>query len=1393
MSSRSFATQIRKRLVAVAIAALIAGVGVTPASADAPTDVQLVAPTITANAGTNHGEIEITIVPADQTPVDQRYTITVTDAVTDPQNVTQLYQTTDATDTQASGPLTISGFPVEVNLTVVVTAQEWTTADSTTHYLPIDSNPANTYARGSSIYFQTPSWIDDTIGTFSKDQAYADGVQAISDSSITYSVSRGTLPDGIELDSSTGAITGTPITAGNYSFEITAATLPSNITTTFSGVVVAEWRGCEDYSNASYASNILLNSDGTPIGCDYETQPLDLRPQGWTDTFNQSFASGSIRFTPRLGWACDDCSIGGTGVSNWGQSNTQGIPIGFDLNFFGTNYSEIFVNSNGSVAFGHGSSQYSEPLNVILGGAAGIAPFAVDLANWDVDYADQTWGPGSDRHADFFYWGRTTYEGKQAFVVTWMNSQIFPADNRKDFNTFQVVIVDNGSGDADYIINYGSLQDLKQNAGYGCTDGPCLAAGFGSNNGSTTLYASLQDDSGYLYNGAITATAIDGGSNELSASSLNSDVPGQFIYHMVSGYVPEVATVPGLPTALAATNSADSVTATWGAPIRSGGAPLTGYVLRYRLASSTGAYTEVSTSDPTATITGLAAGSYSFQVAAVNEIGQGSFSRSLLVSVAGPVYADLTSYLEAVGYAESLVPSFFTTDSWAALLATLSPVMTRENTQADVDAQTVLVNAALTGLVLSSAPVLTVSYTDYNQAVAFANSLTASEFESTSWANLLQELAVDVSNAQDQATVDAQTARINDALNALTLAAAGQGLVMADLTLYNAAVSAASQLNELGYSTSTWAALQTALGVPITRDSLQADVDEQTLRINSAIAALVAVADLTAYNLALADAGQYVPDNVTAASWNNLQLALDVPIDLLTPQADVDSATAAINSAIDSLVFTANMTAYNAAVAASAGYNSANYTVDSWSALTAALAIPVDPLTDTQIYVDIATTNILSAISALTPLVALVTVTVNAGAHGTTSATGANAVAQGSDFTFTVTPDAGWQIDYVENAATNIGGGYIVAGVQADVAVTVYYTAVAAPTTHIVDVKRGAHGTTDRNDQNSVVEGEALTFTITPDAGWEILAVENATLVSSSTYIVSNVMGDVTVTITYAEVSAPTTHTVTIVQGNHGAATPNGAQTVNHGATLTFSVTTVGPWTIDSVENATRNQDGTYSVSNVTADLTVTVRYARDAETRSNFVAPTIGSVKISGQMVVGQALVSEVSDVTGFPVPKLTYLWYCGSKLIDTAQESTYVLTNAEKGCEISLTVVAESTNTLRTSFTAQATGTVAPLKVSTVYAWQFDSGAVTLLGKGLATLKIIAKSLTGKSDLRLQLVSSAAGKSGDKQVLALADQRARNIIAMLKSFGVAARYSVASRVSGKFNRVVMTSTWTK
>ena len=133
-----------------------------------------------------------------------------------------------------------------------------------------------------------PSWEDNTIADSMRlGTPYSDGVNAIAvpGDTYTYTLDSGSLPAGISLDSSTGAITGTPTVLGAYSFVIKATLSISgaSITTTLAGTVRP---GGNRFSSPGAGNSVKLsimkrkNASG---GWDDITSAQRKTSGGWAD------------------------------------------------------------------------------------------------------------------------------------------------------------------------------------------------------------------------------------------------------------------------------------------------------------------------------------------------------------------------------------------------------------------------------------------------------------------------------------------------------------------------------------------------------------------------------------------------------------------------------------------------------------------------------------------------------------------------------------------------------------------------------------------------------------------------------------------------------------------------------------------------------------------------------------------------------------------------------------------------------------------------------------------------------------------------------------------------------------------------------------------------------
>ncbi len=136
-------------------------------------------------------------------------------------------------------------------------------------------------------------------------------------------------------------------------------------------------------------------------------------------------------------------------------------------------------------------------------------------------------------------------------------------------------------------------------------------------------------------------------------------------------------------------------------------------------------------------------------------------------------------------------------------------------------------------------------------------------------------------------------------------------------------------------------------------------------------------------------------------------------------------------------------------------------------------------------------------------------ITATAGANGTISPTGALSVANGTSKTFTIVPNAGYQIDDVKVNGASVGviGTYTFTNVIANQTIASTFKLVST-TSSIITATAGANGTISPTGAISVVNGTNKIFTITPNTGYQIDAVlVNGNSVGAvSTYTFTNVI-----------------------------------------------------------------------------------------------------------------------------------------------------------------------------------------------------------------------------------------------------------------------------------------------
>lgn len=246
-------------------------------------------------------------------------------------------------------------------------------------------------------------------------------------------------------------------------------------------------------------------------------------------------------------------------------------------------------------------------------------------------------------------------------------------------------------------------------------------------------------------------------------------------------------------------------------------------------------------------------------------------------------------------------------------------------------------------------------------------------------------------------------------------------------------------------------------------------------------------------------------------------------------------------------------------------------------------------------------------------------------AGGNMDPVGTVTVGSGGSKTFTITPDAGFRIDYLEVNGANKGAltTYTFTNVKSNQTINVYFKAV-----YIITATAGAHGSITPSGSVQVDVGANQQFTIQADNtnGYTIdhVNVDNNPLagvggVNVPTYVYQ-----------FNNVTAPHTidaffvkqYTITVNQPTNGSISP-GTTTLLSGGNQTFTVTANSPYTyiIDYVQVDGAGAGGSdqftfpYTFSNVTANHTIS---AVIVTCRAITVTqPSFGNIAPSGTVYV--------------------------------------------------------------------------------------------------------------------------------------------------------------------------------
>lgn len=265
------------------------------------------------------------------------------------------------------------------------------------------------------------------------------------------------------------------------------------------------------------------------------------------------------------------------------------------------------------------------------------------------------------------------------------------------------------------------------------------------------------------------------------------------------------------------------------------------------------------------------------------------------------------------------------------------------------------------------------------------------------------------------------------------------------------------------------------------------------------------------------------------------------------------------------------------------------------------------------------------------------TITASAGSGGSIAPTGVVLVNCGADTTFTITPDACYQVADV-----------LVDGVSVGAVTTYTFTDVTANHTISVSFALGSSIITATADPGgsiapsgsvSVSCGADTTFTIAPDSCHLIadVLVDGVSVGAVTTYAFTNVTTGHTIHASFT----PITYTITASAGSNGSIAPSGAVVVNCGTNNTFTITPNACYQVADVivDGSSVGAVTSYTFNNVTANHTISATFTIKIHT---LVVNAIGSGTVT--IVPNQPSYACGSNVQLTAVPNPGYAFFAWS-----------------------------------------------------------------------------------------------------------------------------------------------------
>jgi hypothetical protein len=264
------------------------------------------------------------------------------------------------------------------------------------------------------------------------------------------------------------------------------------------------------------------------------------------------------------------------------------------------------------------------------------------------------------------------------------------------------------------------------------------------------------------------------------------------------------------------------------------------------------------------------------------------------------------------------------------------------------------------------------------------------------------------------------------------------------------------------------------------------------------------------------------------------------------------------------------------------------------------------------------------------------TVTASAGANGSISPAGASTVLYGTSKSYTITPNAGFQVAnlVVDGVTLPPASSYSFTGITANHTISATFN-----NNFTITAVAGANGSVTPAGTTPVTGGNSQTYTFTPNAGLVVstLLVDGVTLPGATSYTFSNVTANHTIGATFAPPPK-----ISAGAGPNGAISPAGVTSATYGASQSYTITPNAGFIVAAlvVDGALLPGATSYTFNNVTADHYINAYFeAIPASVNIIAAAGPDGSISPAGANVVpgGSNPTFTITPNAGFMVVALS------------------------------------------------------------------------------------------------------------------------------------------------------------